>query len=388
MIPTLIRIAQIITIAGCASSCAYYIFVLWSTQAFLRRRGAVTPLVPDALPPVSILKPLKGIDPEIYKGFRSYCLQEYPEYEIIFGVSDPDDPAIDAVKQLQKEFPAHPIRLVVCTEKLGTNMKVSNLEQMLPAARFEHLLVSDSDIRVEADYLRRVVAPLRDDGVGLVTCLYRGIASPTPGSRLESLGISTDFAAGVLVARQMEGGLRFGFGSTLVFRRSDLQRIGSFQSIVDFLADDYELARKIADIGLKVVLSDVVVETQLPAYDLRGYVAHQLRWARAIRDSRPAGYFGLISTFGFMWGLLNLIVARGAPWAWALLVGVAILRCAVALRVGRTFLQDGQVTGYLWLLPLRDLIAVSVWAASLMGHTVIWRGESFILKNGKLIRSS
>ncbi len=157
-------------------------------------------------------------------------------------------------------------------------MKVSNLEQMVQAARYEHLLVNDSDIRVEPDYLRRVIAPFMDERVGMVTCLYRGVAAPTFGSQLESLGISTDFCAGVLVARQLEGGLHFGLGSTLAFRKNELEKIGGFRSIVDFLADDYELGRRIADLGLQVQLSDVVVETHLPAYDLRGFLAHQLRW--------------------------------------------------------------------------------------------------------------
>ncbi|PYX49725.1 MAG: glycosyl transferase, partial [Acidobacteria bacterium] len=189
--------------------------------------------------------------------------------------------------------------------------KVSNLEQMLPSARFQHLIVNDSDIRVDPDYLRRVVLPLADEHVGMVTCLYRGVAAATFGSQLEALGISTDFCPGVLVARQVEGGLRFGLGSTLAFRRIDLERIGGFRSIVDFLADDYELGRRIAGIGLQVRLSDVIVETYLPAYDLRGFLSHQLRWARGVRDSRAGGYIGLISTYGLFWALATLLSAGG-----------------------------------------------------------------------------
>ncbi len=287
------------------------------------------------MPPVSILKPLKGTDPDIYESFRSHCLQDYPEYEIIFGVSDPDDPAVASVQQLQREFPERSIRLVVCPNKLGANVKVSNLEQMLSAARYQHLLVNDSDIRVEPDYLRRIMAPLTDERVGMVTCLYRGVPAATLGSRLESLGISTDFCAGVLVARQLEGGLRFGLGSTLAFRRADLERIGGFKSIVDFLADDYELGRRIAGLGLQVVLSDVVVETHLPAYDLRGFLSHQLRWARGVRDSRAGGYIGLVSTYGLMWGLFALIAGR----ARALVVGRARRDRSVA-RGGST--RGGQ----------------------------------------------
>src|ERR1035441_8927090 len=235
MISFTVTIFQVIAILGCLSSSIYYLICLWSVRAFLRERkvAGVAAHPPQAFPPVSILKPLKGTDPDIYESFRSHCLQDYPEYEIIFGVSDPDDPAVASVQQLQREFPDCSIRLVVSPDKLGANVKVSNLEQMVPAARYQHLVVNDSDIRVERDYLRRIVAPLVDEHVGLVTCLYRGVAAPTFGSQLESLGISTDFCAGVLVARQLEGGLRFGLGSTLAFRRADMERIGGFRSFVD-----------------------------------------------------------------------------------------------------------------------------------------------------------
>src|SRR5579863_8767478 len=387
MIHTATRILQLVAILGCVSSSVYYLLCLWSAGAFLRGRRNSSVVDTDVRqPPVSILKPLKGTDPDIYASFRSHCLQDYPEYEIIFGVSDPDDPAVASVEQLQREFPDRAIRLAVSPNKLGANVKVSNLEQMLPAARYEHLIVNDSDICVEPDYLRRVVAPLADEAVGMVTCLYRGIATSTFGSQLESLGISTDFCAGVLVARQLEGGLRFGLGSTLAFRRADLERIGGFRSIVDFLADDYELGRRIAALGLTVVLSDVVVETHLPAYDLRGFLAHQLRWARGVRDSRAAGYIGLVSTYGLMWALLGLIAAHGAPWSWAVLGATALLRFVVAVAVGSFVLKDTRLLKNLWLLPVRDLVAVAVWIASFAGHTVTWRGDRFVLKDGRLIR--
>ena len=382
-----IRIFQLFAILGCASSCIYYLLCLWSAAAFLRAKGKSCGADTNVSQlPVSILKPLKGTDPEIYESFRSHCRQDYPEYEIIFGVSDPDDPAVASVRRLQREFPDRAIQLVISSNKLGANVKVSNLEHMVSAARFEHLLVNDSDIQVEPDYLRRVTAPLADEKVGMVTCLYRGAAASTLCSRLESLGIGTDFCPGVLVARQLEGGLRFGLGSTLVFRRSDLARIGGFHSIVDYLADDYELGRRIAALGLKVQLSDVIVETHLPAYDMRGFFSHQLRWARGVRASRAAGYFGLISTFGLMWGLLLVIAAHSAPWAWAVFGATMLLRVAMALVVGKSVLQDSQLLSQLWLLPLRDLIAVGVWVASFFGRTVTWRGDRFELKDGRLTR--
>jgi ceramide glucosyltransferase len=397
MMHSILTIIQIAAAFGIVSSSLYYLLCLWSAAAFLREREAgegpfdcISGQVraTQALPPISILKPLKGTDPEMYESFRSHCLQDYPEYEIIFGVSDPNDPAIESVKKLQQEFPNRRIELVVSPTILGANVKVSNLAQMSTEARYDHMIVNDSDIRVESDYLRRVIAPLADSRVGMVTCLYRGIAGPTLGSRLEGLGISTDFCASVLAARQVEGGIRFGLGSTLAFRRAELEKIGGFSSFVDYLADDYELGKRIAGLGMIVKLSEVVVETYLPSYGLRGFFAHQLRWARGVRDARAGGYLGLVFTFGLMWALLALAAAEAALWARIALAVTLLLRFSVALVVGRYVLQDRRIAQDAWLIPLRDLAAAVVWIASLSGHTVTWRGDRFRLKNGKLSRIS
>jgi ceramide glucosyltransferase len=389
MMHSIVRIVQIAAVIGTVSSCFYYLLCIWSAVAFLRGREAGEGALPtQALPPISILKPLKGTDPEIYESFRSHCLQDYPEYEIIFGVSDPNDPAIASVTKLQREFPDRRIQLVVSPKILGANRKVSSLAQMLVEVRYDYLIVNDSDIRVEPDYLRRVTAPLADPGVGMVTCLYRGVAGATLGSRLEALGISTDFCPSVLAARQLEGGIRFGLGSTLAFRRAELEKIGGFVSFVDYLADDYELGKRIAGLGLSVKLSEVVVETYLPPYRLREFFAHQLRWARGVRDARAGGYLGLVFTFGMMWSLLALAATRGALWACGALAITLFLRFAIALLVGRRVLHDSQVLKNAWLIPLRDLIAAVIWLVSLVGHTVTWRGDRFRLNHGKLTRIS
>jgi ceramide glucosyltransferase len=383
---SILRVVQIVAVIGTVSSAVYYLLCLWSAAKFLREQKAPGEAAAFSLPPISILKPLKGVDPEIYESFRSHCLQDYPQYELIFGVSDPNDPAIASVKALQREFPDRRIQLLVCPKVLGANVKVSNLAQMLAEARYDYLIVNDSDIRVEPDYLRRVTAPLADLRVGMVTCLYRGVAGATLGSRLEALGISTDFCASVLAARQLEGGIRFGLGSTLAFRRAELEKIGGFASFIDYLADDYELGKRIAGLGLSVRLSDVVVETYLPAYSLREFVAHQLRWARGVRDARAAGYMGLVFTFGILWASIALVASRGALWAWVALLITLFLRLAVAVVVGRGVLRDRQILKYAWLIPVRDLIAAAIWVVSLGGHTVTWRGDRFRLKNGKLSR--
>jgi ceramide glucosyltransferase len=382
------KIVEIIAVWGAVSSICYYALCLWGAAKFLHERETAGEVAPStqARPPVSILKPLKGTDPEMYESFRGYCLQNYPEYEIIFGVSHPEDPATKLVERLSREFPQSAIRLMVCPKNLGTNTKVSNLAQMAGEARYQYLIVNDSDIRVDFDYVRRVVAPLADPKIGMVTCLYRGIAAPTLGSRLESLGISTDFSAGVLASRQLEGGVRFGLGSTIALRRQDLESIGGFEALVDYLADDYEIGSRIAARELEIKLSDLVVETFLPPYTLREFVDHQLRWARGVRDSRPWGYLGLGLTFGLPWALLTLAFSLGALWAWELSAAIAAMRVAVALVIGSLVLRDRQLLRLFWLLPLRDVVASLIWVASFTGRTVSWRGDSFELRKGKLAR--
>jgi ceramide glucosyltransferase len=359
----------------------FYALCVWSARSFLRTSRERTSAFS---PPVSILKPLRGVDPQMYESFRSHCVQGYPEYEIIFGVGEADDPAVDAVHRLMREFPQCHIQLVVCPEILGNNRKTSNLVQMLSQARYEHLLINDSDIYVTPDYLRRVMAPFARPQVGMVTCPYRGIAANTLGSKLESIGISTDFIAGVLAARQIENGIHFALGSTLAISRRALEAVGGLRPLVDYLADDFELGNRTARAGFEVVLADVVVETHLPAYSLRGFFEHQLRWARSTRDSRRMGYIGLVLTFGLPWAVLAVALSLGAWWSWVLLVAALGLRAAVALQVGLGVAHDRAVWRHLWLLPLRDLVAFWVWFASFADNKVRWRGDIFVLENGKI----
>jgi len=388
MIHHIFEFLKIVFVLAAIASIFYYVLCMWSAAAFLREQKTAGKRVypTPTLPGVCILKPLKGTDPEMYESFRSHCVQDYPEYDILFGLSEADDPALEFVKRLKQEFPQHAIRMMVCEQNLEANIKVSNLAQMAREARYGVFVVSDSDIRVPPDYLRRVVAPLSDSNVGLVTCLYRGVASGTLGSRLESLGISTDFIPGVLAARAIEGGIRFGLGSTLAFGRRDLQTIGGFESFADYLADDYELGKQIAALGKKVKISDVVVETFLPRYTMREFLTHQLRWARTVRDARPWGYAGLGLTFGLPWALLAVAAARGASWGWALVIAVLAMRLGVTFAVGRKVLRDRQALAMFPLLPLRDIVALLVWIVSFVGHNVAWRGDRFELRKGKLTR--
>lgn len=376
----------VLTLAGMG----YFLAALVAARVFLSARRAALPVF---TPGVSILKSLKGLDPNMIDAFRSHCRQTYAgEYELLFGYSSPDDPAIAAVEQLKQEFPSHSIQVIECPISLGANGKVSTLVQLIPHARYDYLLINDSDITVSPRYLERVMAHFAPQAdatrpapeTGLVTALYRGRAQATLPSRMESLGIATDFEAGVLLSRLIEGGLHYGLGSTLAISRRALERIGGLEPLVDHLADDYELGARVSQAGYRVALSAEVVETAIPAYKWRGFIDHQLRWARTVRDARPWGYAGLIFTHGLAWAMLNLIVSGLSPLSLWLFALSFFLRLSVAMAVGAQVLADHEVLPNLWLLPLRDLVALAIWSFGFAGNTIVWRGQRFELKNGKL----
>lgn len=363
---------------------AYFTLCIWSAWRFCREAKATARF--DFEPPVSLLKSLRGLDPHMYAAFRSHCQFDYEKYELLFGVSDPNEPALELVTRLQQEFPQRQIRVIHCPESLGLNGKVSTLAQMLPRAQYEHILINDSDIIAPPYYLRRVMSRFTSEHVGMVTTLYRGLTGTTLPSRIEALGLSTDFMGGVLVAREMEGGLRFALGATIATTKTGLRDIGGLEPLVDYLGDDYELGARTAAAGHTVELADVVVETALPAYSWSDFWSHQMRWARNVKDRRHAQYFGLIVTFGLAWGILAVLAKPQAWWTWTALAVIAFLRLAAAVAIGRTVLDDPSVLRDLWLLPLRDFAALAVWLASFVGDEVEWRGLKFRVRGGKLER--
>lgn len=377
-----------LTTALAVAGMGYFLAALLAAYVFLLQPK---PPPPQAFPGVSILKSLKGIDPGMLDAFRSHCTQTYAgDYELLFGVSSLDDPAVAAVGQLQREFPAIAIGLVECPLRLGANGKVSTLAQLAPHARFHFLLINDSDITVSPRYLERVMvqfAPGRNSPqrrVGLVTALYRGRAHGTIPSHLEALGIAADFQPSVLLARWLEGGLRYGLGSTLAVSREALDAIGGLGVLVDHLADDYELGARVYKGGYAIALSSEAVVTSVPAYRWRGFVEHQLRWYRTVRDARPGGYTGLVFTHGLGWALLNVLASGASPVSLWILAMSFFLRLTLAMTVGSRVLADHDVLPSLWLLPVRDLVAMGLWIAGFASNTIVWRGERFIVKNGKL----
>lgn len=330
---------------------------------------------------ISILKPVYGRDSDFYEAIRSHALQDYPEFEMLFGVQSLQDPARDDIQRLMAEFPSVSIRLIVCSARTA-NPKVGTLADLSRAARYPVFIVNDSDITVPAGYLQAVTAPLAEASVGLVTCLYRAQARDWP-SRFEALGVATDFAPSTLVA-PLFGVSEFGLGSTLAFRKTDLERIGGFSAIADYLADDYQLGRKLHSLGLRNIISRVVVSTRISAGSWRSAWRHQLRWARTIRLSRRAGYAGLPVTFATLW--VVFATAFGF-WPWAL--GLLAIRFAMALIGGGLVLGSADAWKYFYLIPARDLFGVAVWAAGLFGDTVEWRGRRLRLdREGKIVAAA
>ncbi len=342
----------------------YYAIALAAGMA--RRWGRRTEANPSYLPPVSILKPLRGRDPRFLEALRSHARQDYPEFELLLGVSDPGDPALADIELLRREFPSLPIGVVLSTTA-APNPKVGVLIDLARRARHSVFVVSDSDIGVEPGYLREVVAPLSQPETGVVTCLYRATADFLP-ARFEALGVSTEFAPSVLVA-PLAGVSGFALGSTMVFRAADLERAGGFEALAGYLADDYHLGRIVSKLGLRVHLSYTVVETCLSGATWSDVWRHALRWSRTIRMSRPPGYYGYLATQATFWALVALLA--GYPGTAA---AVMTFRMAAAWVVGVAVLQDRNAPRLLWLIPLRDLWGCAVWLCGLFGDSVEWRG--------------
>ncbi len=356
-----------------AAAAAYQVLAIAATLRHLARKDPV----PQALPPVSILKPLRGMDPNLGEALRSHALLDYPEYEVLVGVADPADPAAPEARRLAAEYPGRVRMAPVSTQ--APNGKVGALIDLAKAARYPLLLVNDSDIRVTPEYLRRLVGWLEDPAVGLVTCLYRATAHHWPG-RWEALGIATDFAPSVLVA-PFAGVVEFGLGSTLLFRREDLEAVGGFEALAAYLADDYQLGKRITQTGRRVVLARLAVETCLSGSSWAEVWNHQVRWARTIRVSRGA-YLGLPVANASLWALAAF--AAGAWWTGA---GLLALRLVAGLLSGWAVLKSPDVVRYAGLMPLRDLWGFAVWVWGLRGDTVEWRGRRLRLTSDGRIQT-
>ena len=374
-------ITNLLLLILCLSAVLFYCYGIYAAIAFLRHPHATDP---EFHPAITILKPICGLESDAYSNLASFCQQDYPEYQIIFAVRHRLDPSIEVVEKIIQQFANVDIHLVVSDRVIGANLKVSNLANAVAVAKHEILLIADSDIHVGKDYLQTVIQPLKDESVGVVTCLYRSSAQGWV-TTLEAIKTATDFHAGVLVSNQLEG-IKFAFGSTIVIRKAVLEAIGGFKAVADYLADDFQLGYLPSQAGYKVVLSDYVVTHNLATSTLADAIGRQIRWARCIRVSRPWGYLALIFTYGTITSLLLLIATGGAKLAWSGLVITWFMRLVMGWVVGVKILHDPIAKRFLWIIPFSDLINFAIWCCGFVGKTIEWRGQRLLLtKGGKLI---
>jgi ceramide glucosyltransferase len=361
----------------------YYLWACFAAIAFSRRAKQQASPTPTFEPPVSILKPVHGVDFASYENYASFCNQDYPEYEILFAVNDESDPAIAVVQRLIADYPQRHISLFIGAEHLGANKKVNNLARLTCEAKHEILALSDGDVRVGPKYLRNVVAPLRDSNVGAVTSFYRGIAQKNFYAELEAVGTSSAFFAGVLMAVWTEG-VKFALGASIATTKTWMRKIGGFEAIAVFLADDYEIGHRIAQSGGRVVLSHETVSTMYSAQTLRGFWQHQLRWARTVRLCRPASYAALLFTQGLPWVIVAAVMAPTSSIATAFLLVYLILRLITAWLVGVSVVGDEVLRRRLWLVPLWDAIHFVVWTASFASNHVVWGNIEYVVDRGQM----
>ena len=375
-----VALAFVFACAGIATG--YQLFQLYATWRFFRRARRGGARGAWKLPAVTVLKPLKGPGLDLYANLASFCRQDYPTYQIVFGVEDARDPAVKVVQQIKRDFPERDIVLSVGWMP-GANRKVANLRHMMRQARHGVLVMSDSDIRVRPDYLRTMVAPLADPAVGLTTCLYRGVGRFGLPSVLESLFINTDFTPMVLAAQIVQR-FEYAYGASIAFRREALDRIGGFEPIADHLADDYLLGNRIANAGYRLVLLPYTVETVLDAVSLRDVWRHLLRWSRTYAVQEPVGWFASVVTHATLWGVVALVASGGS------LLGCATLAAALTVRLTslasiQRILGERETARWLWLVPLKDLVTSLIWAGGFSGRKVTWSGQVLrISRDGRM----
>jgi ceramide glucosyltransferase len=383
-----------ITVFGLITSTVFTGMVLAAVPRFLReRRGAEAELKrrPGFTPPLTLLKPVHGAEPDLDRHLASFFEQDYPEFEILFCAREPNDPGLDIARRVAARYPNIPAKFFSTGEPPYINAKVASMELMEKSAAHDILVISDSDVRVTPDYLRAVALPFADPKVGGMCCVYRGIASGGGlWARLEAVGMSVEMTAGVLVARMMEG-MQFVLGPTMAFRRDVIRRMGGFKVTADYCADDFVLGNETYKLGKEVVLSHHAIDHIVINLSLMASLKHQVRWMKSTRFSRPKGHFGTALTFSMPFGILGLFAGLllGHPW-W----GIALLAWAVASRealsvaVGRMVVRDPSWFNLVVLYPVRDLMGFFFWAASYMGSRILWRGRVFQLLPGGKMRAA
>src|SRR6266852_834239 len=372
-----------------AAPLAYYVLSLYCVLGYFRGlRRSPSPLLKSSYsPPVSILKPVRGVDREAYENFVSYCLLDYPEYELIFAVADSDDPAVPVIEKLQTDFARCAIRLIKGAERIGTNSKVNSLYRLVQEAKYDLVVMSDSDVRVDPDYLRVVAPPFADPQVGAVTAFCRCVTAGSVAADLEALGMYLDSAPGALAARRLEGKMQFAFGWTMATTKRHLSEIGGWEAMANYHSDDFELGNRIARQSYRVELMRKPVWMVIPKETIGQYFRHELRWSIGLKNVRPTAYGWLMLTHGLPWALLAAAFAVTAGWsgiAAAHLIAYLALRLGLAWTTSTWGLGDTGAWKKLWLVPLRDAINFIAWVGGFLSERILWRGLAYRVKNGQL----
>src|SRR5271165_6531520 len=362
----------------------YYLIAIYSTWRFFRVSSKQNPAAPSFTPPVSILKPVRGLDPDAYDNFASFCRQDYPEYEIVFCVGDGTDPVLPVIEKVMRDFPECKIRVLFGSDRVATNDKVAKLARLVNAARYEYLVINDSDVRAEPDYLRTVVAPLADPQIGAVTCFYAPTDEKTLVQHLQSVGMLSDFYAGILVAWQLDG-VKFALGPTIATTRACLAELGGYQAIENRPADDLLVGRLVAEHGYEVKLLPYSVLTVADYDSLHELFNKRLRWIVVMRHMRPWGHLGLIFTFGLPWALAAVVVRPASAIAVGYLGTYFALRCAMTWLVGSWGLKHRVGWQKYVLIPLWDAMASLIWLVSFTRTTIMWRGHKYFIREGQLV---
>lgn len=367
-----------------ATPFVYYALALYSSWRFFGRGKPSPPRDSTFTPPVSNLKPVRGLDPDAYENFASYCRQDYPQYELLFCVHDRDDPAVAILEKLVTDFPQVDIRILYGSEREAINDKVAKLGRLVSEAKYEVLVINDADVRVQPDYLRSVVAPLANPKVGGVTCLYVAIEETTFVQHLQSIGMISDFYPGLMVAWQLDG-VKFALGQTMVTTRARVAGFGGYQAIENRPADDLLLGRLVSEQGYDMELLPYAVETVADFQSPRDLLHKRLRWMTVMRHMRPWGHVGLLFTFGLPWSLL---AASRAPQTWIAIVylaGYVFFRAATAWEIGIWGLKQKGIWKKMLLIPIWDAFAFLIWLASFTRSTIRWRGIDYLIRGGRFV---
>ena len=361
----------------------YYLLAIYSSWQFFRQ-AKQSSKPSDYTPPVSNLKPIRGLDAEAYENFASYCKQDYPDYELLFGIGDGDEAVLEVIEKLKRDFPHQRIRVIHISGHTAPNDKVFKLARLVSEAQNEVLVINDSDVRVRPDYLRSVVVPMSDPKVGAVTCLYVSTHEHTFIQKLQSIGMFCDFYPGIFVARQLDG-VKFAFGQTIVTTRKNLAGFGGYTAIQNRPADDLLVGRLVAEQGFKVELLPYTVETVADFKSFREFFFKRLRWMTVMRHMRPWGHIGLVFTQGLAWSVAAVAVHPTAPVALFYLGGYFCVRCAMTWLIGVWGLQQSGVRKKMVLVPLWDAWALLIWLLSFGRRSIRWRDIDYRIREGFLV---